>query len=194
MNALAPSSIAMRAGGIVSQTRLSRPGATVLGARFNKLTSTVVSVAAPMEMPTTEDSQPRFEVRGLDLTHECATLQAPIEPRIAFKKLYRIVLTHFLSAYLRTCRVAKSWPTCLHSLLLTFVLLFPRNALRRILPGHSLTLSRMLPLSLPLPLLPSPLTTPLSGLFTGLLRAPCSGLFSLLATTVVTRASVTTRL
>jgi hypothetical protein len=86
MNALAPSSTAMRTGGIMSQARLSRPGVTVLGARFNKLASTVVSVAAPMEMATTGEAQPRFEVRGPDVKHECATLQAQLVLKIALKK------------------------------------------------------------------------------------------------------------
>jgi hypothetical protein len=66
MNALASSSTAMRTGGIVSQARLSKPTATILGARFNQRVSTVVSVAAPMEMATTGESQPRYEVRGPD--------------------------------------------------------------------------------------------------------------------------------
>jgi len=84
MNALAPSSTAMRTGGIVSQACLSKPTATILGARFNKRASTVVSIAAPMEMATSEESQPRYEVRGHNLKHDCATLQAPTVPRIAF--------------------------------------------------------------------------------------------------------------
>lgn len=46
---------------MVSQARLSKPTATILGARFNKRASTVVSIAAPMEMATTGESQPRYE-------------------------------------------------------------------------------------------------------------------------------------
>jgi hypothetical protein len=67
MNALASSSTAMRTGGIISQARLSKPTATVLGSRFNKRASTIVSIAAPMEMATTGESQPRYEVRGPEL-------------------------------------------------------------------------------------------------------------------------------
>ena len=43
--------------------RLARAGLTALPARSGRVAAKVYAVAAPMDMPTTEESAPRFEVR-----------------------------------------------------------------------------------------------------------------------------------
>ena len=71
MTATAPASMALMAGSHLSQSRLARPGSALLSGRRNRLTSPIVSVAAPMDLPTTQESQPKFEVRAL-LGHQSA--------------------------------------------------------------------------------------------------------------------------
>lgn len=73
LSAIAPASMALMAGSHVAQTRLARPGAALLGARRNRLTSPIVSVAAPMDFPATQESQPVFEVCAI-LEHKSAAL------------------------------------------------------------------------------------------------------------------------
>jgi len=43
--------------------RLARVGIKSLQARRNKSNSTIYAVAAPMDMPATQEAAPRFEVR-----------------------------------------------------------------------------------------------------------------------------------
>ena len=63
MTAIAPTSVAFaRTVAPMSQTRLCKSGVTLLGARRNRLASTIVSVAAPMNMPATSEAIPQFEV------------------------------------------------------------------------------------------------------------------------------------